>query len=116
MDIERLTDRLNAPVQGAAADGLKLALAHLWERRSGCPGATPVLACHDEVVVECDEDRGEETKAWLEAAMIQGMDAVLNDTDEIDVPVGVEARIAGSWGERGWPHVQTQGLVESRPR
>ena len=27
MDVERLTDRLNAPVQGTAADGLKLALA-----------------------------------------------------------------------------------------
>jgi DNA polymerase-1 len=32
MDIERLTDRLNAPVQGSGADGLKLALALLWER------------------------------------------------------------------------------------
>jgi DNA polymerase-1 len=32
MGVERLTDRLNAPVQGTAADGLKLALALLWER------------------------------------------------------------------------------------
>jgi hypothetical protein len=30
---ENLTDRLNAPVQGTGADGLKLALALLWERR-----------------------------------------------------------------------------------
>jgi hypothetical protein len=30
MDVERLSDRLNAPVQGTAADGLKLALALLW--------------------------------------------------------------------------------------
>jgi len=37
MDVQRLTDRLNAPVQGTAADGLKLALALLWERRSECP-------------------------------------------------------------------------------
>jgi hypothetical protein len=29
LDVERLTDRLNAPVQGTAADGLKLALAFL---------------------------------------------------------------------------------------
>jgi DNA polymerase I-like protein with 3'-5' exonuclease and polymerase domains len=29
MDVERLTDRLNAPVQGTGADGLKLALALL---------------------------------------------------------------------------------------
>ena len=102
MDIEKLTDRLNAPVQGAAADGLKLALALLWERRSECPGATPVLACHDEVVVECDEDRGEETKHWLEKTMIEGMDAVLNSAGEVCVPVEVEARIARSWGAGDW--------------
>jgi hypothetical protein len=30
--------------------------------------------CHDEVVVECDEDRGEETKRWLEKAMVDGME------------------------------------------
>src|SRR3712207_7964408 len=42
------------------------------------------------------EDRGEETKRWLEKAMIEGMDTVLNGTDEVDVPVEVEARIARS--------------------
>jgi DNA polymerase I len=99
MDVERLTDRLNAPVQGTGADGLKLALALLWERRAECPGAVPVLVCHDEVVVECDEDRGEETKHWLKKAMIEGMEAVLNGTDEVHVPVEVEAWMARSWGE-----------------
>jgi len=56
MDVEKLTDRLNAPVQGTGADGLKLALALLWERRDKCPGAVPVLVCHDEVVVECETE------------------------------------------------------------
>jgi DNA polymerase I len=99
MDVERVTDRLNAPVQGTGADGLKLALARLWERRDEYPGAMPVLVCHDEMVVECDEDRGEEIKRWLEKAMIEGMDAVMNGTDGAVVPVEVEARIARSWGE-----------------
>jgi len=40
-----------------------------------------------------------DVKFWLERAMIEGMDVVLNDTDEVDVPVEVEARIARSWGE-----------------
>jgi hypothetical protein len=35
----------------------------------------------------------------LEKAMFEGMDVVLNGTDEVDVPVEVEARIARSWGE-----------------
>src|SRR5215212_1038414 len=97
--LEKLTDRLNAPVQGTAADGLKLALALLWERRSDCPGAVPVLVCHDEIVVECDADRGQETKWWLEKAMVEGMDAVLNETGGIHVPVEVESRVTDSWGE-----------------
>jgi DNA polymerase I-like protein with 3'-5' exonuclease and polymerase domains len=59
----------------------------------------PVLVCHDEVVVECDAELAADAKAWLEKAMIDGMEAVLNGTDELDVPVEVEARIARSWGE-----------------
>jgi DNA polymerase-1 len=100
-NVERLTDRLNAPVQGTAADGLKLALALLWERRSECPGAVPVLVCHDEVVVECTAEQAADVKVWLEKAMIEGMDLVLNCTDEVDVPVELDARITGSWGEGG---------------
>jgi DNA polymerase-1 len=99
MDVERLTDRLNAPVQGTGADGLKLALALLWERRGKCPRAVPVLVCHDEIVVECDAERAADAKAWLEKAMIEGMDAVLNGTDEIVTLIEAEARIARSWGE-----------------
>jgi DNA polymerase I len=101
MDVERLTDRLNAPVQGTAADGLKVALALLWERRSECPRAVPVLVCHDEVVVECDAEQAADVETWLKKAMIEGMEAVLNSTDEVDIPVEVEARIGRSWGEGG---------------
>ena len=99
VNVEKLTDRLNAPVQGTAADGLKLALALVWERRHQCSGAAPILVCHDEVVVECDPDQAGGAKAWLEGAMIEGMDAVLNGAGEGLVPVEVETRIARSWGE-----------------
>jgi DNA polymerase I len=94
-----LADRLNAPVQGTGADGLKLALALLWDRRDECPGAVPVLVCHDEVVVECDAEKAADAKAWLEKAMVEGMETVLNGTDELDVLVEAEARIARGWGD-----------------
>jgi DNA polymerase-1 len=100
-DVEKLTDRLNAPVQGTGADGLKLALALLWDRRDECPGAVPVLVCHDEVVVECDAEKAADAKVWLEKAMVEAMETVLNGTDEVHVPVEVEARIARSWGDGG---------------
>jgi DNA polymerase-1 len=77
MDIERLTNRLNAPVQDTGADGLKLALALLWEQRTECPRAVPVIVCHDEIVVECDAEQATVAKAWLERAMTEGMDTVL---------------------------------------
>jgi DNA polymerase-1 len=53
------TERLNAPVQGTAADILKLALGKLWKSRSEHPGAFPVLTVHDEVVVMSRRDETE---------------------------------------------------------
>ena len=44
----------------------------------GIPGAVPILAVHDEIVVECDEKDVEKAEAWLEKAMIDGMDEVVN--------------------------------------
>ncbi len=80
---------------------MKLALAFLWDRRDEGTGAVPILVCHDEVVVECDTEQAADAKAWLEKAMIEGMEAVLNGTDGTCVPVEVDARIARSWGEVG---------------
>jgi len=50
---------------------------------------------------ECDAEQAMDVKDWLEKAMVEGMNTVLNGTDEVDVPVEVEARIATSWGEGG---------------
>jgi DNA polymerase I len=85
---------------GYRHDGLKLALALLWERRNKCPGTTPILVCHDEIVLECDAERAAEAKACLEGAMIEGIDAVMNSAGKARVPIEIEARILRSWGER----------------
>jgi DNA polymerase-1 len=100
-DVRRLTDRLNAPVQGSGADGLKLALALLWEHRGECPEVVPIIVCHNEGVVECSSERALDAKVWLEKTMVDGMETVLNGTSKTDVPIEVEARIARSWGESG---------------
>jgi DNA polymerase-1 len=86
------TQRLNTPVQGTGADGLKLALALLWERREQCPGAFPVLVVHDEIVVEADEGQAEAAAAWLRSAMIDAMKPFIDP-----VPVEVEVKIARTW-------------------
>jgi len=97
MDVRKLTDRLNAPVQGTGADGLKLALALLWERRDECPGAVPVLVCHDEVIVECDAEQAADAKEWLVQTMKDGMDAVVNVV-EPHILIEVEASVSKTWG------------------
>ena len=51
--------------------------------------------------MECEAEQAVETKAWLEKAMIEGMDAVVNGTGKAPVPIEVEVRIAGSWGVEG---------------
>lgn len=61
-DVRFYTEHLNAPVQGTAADGMKLAFALLWERRE-YPGAVPILTVHNDIVVECDEEHAEKVKA-----------------------------------------------------
>jgi DNA polymerase-1 len=85
--------RANYLVQGAAADGFKAALALLWERRDQCPGAFPVLAVHDEIVVECDAERADAAEAWLKAAMVDGMAPLIDP-----VPVVVEVQVGRTWG------------------
>ena len=85
------TERLNSPVQGSGADGLKFALARLWETR-GDIDAYPVLTVHDEIVVEADAEIAEEAKVWLEQCMVEGMRSILKE-----VPVVVESEIKSQW-------------------
>jgi DNA polymerase-1 len=86
-------ERLNLPVQGSAADGLKAALGLLWERRSELPeGACPVLCVHDELVMECWIEDAEEVARIVREAMIEGMQRVLRT-----VPVEVEATVCQDW-------------------
>jgi DNA polymerase-1 len=87
------THRLNSPVQGCEADGVKLAMALLWQRRAQCPGAFPVLFCHDEVVIETDADQAAASSAWLRAAMIDAMAPLITP-----VPVEVEVSVGQTWG------------------
>jgi DNA polymerase-1 len=93
LDVSRFNEKLNLPVQGTGADGLKKALGLLWDRRAECPGAVPVLVVHDEIIVECDADKADAAAAWLKAAMLDGMTPLV-----APVPVEVEVSVAPTWG------------------
>ena len=93
----RFTEKLNTPVQGSGADGLKLALGLLYEHRHEVPGAFPVLAVHDEVVVEAPAERAEEALVWVRRIMVEAMERVMARAP-LPVPVEVEAGVYQDWG------------------
>jgi DNA polymerase-1 len=87
-----VTEALNTPVQGTGADGLKLALGLLWERRAACPSAAPVLAVHDEIVLEVSEADATAAAEWLKKCMVDAMAPLI-----APVPVEVEVKVGRTW-------------------
>jgi DNA polymerase-1 len=86
------TNRLNSPIQGSAADGLKLALIKLWETRHQI-NAYPVLTVHDEIVIEAPKELAEKAAKWLKKCMEDGMGEFLHE-----IPVAVDITAKESWG------------------
>jgi DNA polymerase-1 len=93
LDVKSFTEKLNSPDQGTGADGLKAALALLWERRADCPDAFPVLIVHDEIVVEAEEQQADAAGQWLKCAMVDGMAPLIEP-----VPVAVALAVVPTWG------------------
>jgi DNA polymerase-1 len=92
-NVDRLTNRLNTPVQGTGADGLKQALHFMYKRRHEVPADVRLcLAVHDEIVVECNEDDAQAVADWLKTCMKEGMQDLIPE-----VPVEVEISVGPSW-------------------
>jgi DNA polymerase-1 len=94
----RFTERLNAPVQGTAADILKLAMARLWESREEYPGTLPILTVHDEVVIECDAEAAPQVAHWL-SDTLRGAVADVLGYRETAGEDAVETSVIETWGE-----------------
>ena len=93
----KFTERLNAPVQGTAADILKLAMARLWESREKHLGALPILTVHDEVVIECDAGAAPEVAEWL-GKTLRGAVADVLGYEELAGEDAVEVSVIEAWG------------------
>ncbi|WP_376793787.1 DNA polymerase [Thermogemmatispora sp.] len=87
----------NHPIQGTNADILKRALALLWQRLP--PGVVVVLAVHDEIVLECPEDRVEEASQVLRETLRAACKDFLK-TVEVPEP---EVVVAPWWSKEGHP-------------
>jgi DNA polymerase-1 len=80
---------VNAPIQGAAADMIKLAMIHV-RKRLGASATRMLLQVHDELVFEFADD-GDELVAPVRQTMEQAL--------PLDVPVEVDAKVGPNWGE-----------------
>jgi DNA polymerase I-like protein with 3'-5' exonuclease and polymerase domains len=96
-DITNRNEAINAPVQGTAADGLKAAMALVYKRLKRFGGlAVMVNTLHDEILVECDEEDGEEVRKLVVDAMLEAMDKLLN-SDEPRVRLKVKSTVTKVW-------------------
>lgn len=78
---------MNSPIQGTAADIIKLAMIHVWEelKRRGLQSRL-ILQIHDELLIETRESEVEEVKALLADKMKHA--ANLAVTLEVDLHTG----------------------------
>ena len=83
---------LNMPIQGTAADIIKLAMVRVDSRlRSEGLEARLVLQVHDELIVECPEGEADQVKAMLQEEM-EGVAA-------LSVPLIADAKAGRTWAE-----------------
>jgi len=83
---------LNMPIQGAAADIIKLAMVNAAQRlKDEKLKARLILQVHDELIVECPENEAEKVKEILEYEMENAV--------KLTVPLTVDAHIGMSWAE-----------------
>jgi DNA polymerase I len=95
--ITNRNEAINAPVQGTAADGLKMAMAEVYKRLRRFNGTAFIVATiHDELLIECDEADGPEVLEIVQEAMVETMDALVN-SEEPHVPIKVEGAVTKVW-------------------
>ena len=79
----------NTPIQGTAADLIKVAMIRLADILKSDPGARMLLQVHDELVLEVAEDRVPEVAATVTEVMESAM--------QLDVPLRVDTGSGKSW-------------------
>ncbi|MEP7286378.1 MAG: DNA polymerase I [Chloroflexota bacterium] len=89
-------EAINMPIQGTAADIIKIAMSHLAQRlKAERPNARLILQVHDELVLEVPDADIAETAALVREVMET---APLTEI-ALDVPLRADAHIGLNWAE-----------------
>ena len=83
---------MNMPIQGTAADIIKIAMIKVYERlKAECPKAKLIMQVHDELIIEAPEENAEEVKNLLKE--------VMETACKMSVPFTVEVESGKTWYE-----------------
>ena len=82
---------INFPIQGLAADIMKLAMLKVDEELLQDDNCKLELQIHDELIIEVDEDQAEKFSKKLKK--------IMEEVYELNVPLVVEVSIGDNWGE-----------------
>jgi DNA polymerase-1 len=80
----------NTPIQGSAADLLKLAMIRVDREMAGFPDARLLLTVHDELVFEVKTDEVAAFSAWVKG--------VMESAYTLRVPLVVDVHAGANWG------------------
>jgi DNA polymerase-1 len=85
-------EAINAPIQGTAADIMKLAMLKIPPAlKENKLKAKMLLQVHDELVLECPKNELEETARVVKETMTNAY--------KLDIPLSTDARYGTNWGE-----------------
>ncbi|HKJ40383.1 MAG TPA: DNA polymerase I [Anaerolineales bacterium] len=85
-------EAINAPIQGTAADIMKIAMLKVPPALEKAKlKAKMLLQVHDEIVLECPKDELEKTARVVKETMANAY--------QLDIPLSTEAKYGDNWGE-----------------
>ena len=85
-------EAINAPIQGTAADIMKIAMLHIPPALKKAElNAQMLLQVHDELVLEVPQSELEKT--------VKVVQEVMESAYPLDIPLLTEARFGPNWGE-----------------
>lgn len=82
---------INMPIQGLAADIVKLAMIRVREEFKNDPEVRMILQVHDEIILEVKEKKAE--------AVAQKTKALMENAYQLSVPLVVDVKTGDNWGE-----------------
>ena len=82
---------VNTPLQGSAADIIKIAMIRVFERYRNCSDIKMLLQVHDELIFEAVPDKAD--------TYAKEIKKIMEEVVELKVPIIVDASIGDNWGQ-----------------